>query len=243
MKKSIRHEILLSLDATSDSSVSGSELLSVIGDNQINISPATLLANLLELEELGLISLDRKANYAISLSDRGRQAAQEIHPGKETEATLVMVDLVSFTSFTDAFGDRAAKDTVDIFMKVSKKLLSNHKTSLIKQLGDGFLAAGPTKLDVLSLIQGIKTNLAIQSGRDWKLHAASHVGRPIKFRSDYFGRDVNLVARLCELSGPDELLFTGEINRPTIEISTSTIVIKGFKEPITIGTLSIGNKE
>ena len=239
MKQSIRRDILLALDENNLEAITGFELISVLGDGQSNLSAANLLANLLELEELGLVVLDRKRRYLISLTDKGKDTAKELNLAKQTEAMLIMVDLVSFTTFTDNFGDVAAKDTIEVLMKLSKKLLTQHKSNLIKHLGDGFLAAGPSNLDILKLVRNIRSELSNQTSVKWQLHAACHVGMPIKYKSDYFGRDVNLVARLCELSGADELVFTDQVKVSEPGVISSFINIKGFKDAIAVSKLKI----
>jgi class 3 adenylate cyclase len=62
------------------------------------------------------------------------------------------------------------------------------------------------------------------------LRAAVHSGRPISFRGDLFGADVNLAARLCSAAQPGELVMTTAPSDPAAE----SLNVRGLRDPISV---------
>ena len=104
----------------------------------------------------------------------------------------------------------------------------------MKVLGDGFLAWLPPAKDPLPVLRSVSAGCERPTGEPWQLHAASHVGRPIRHGGDLFGADVNLVARLCDAAGPGELVRSaGGQGEP------ESLAVRGFDDPILVWRVAI----
>jgi len=79
----------------------------------------------------------------------------------------------------------------------------------VKWLGDGvmlhFPDRGPGVLAALDMVEGVSTEALPPA------HVGIHAG-PVVFREgDYFGRTVNLAARIAEYARPGEVLVSEEV--------------------------------
>jgi class 3 adenylate cyclase len=104
----------------------------------------------------------------------------------------------------------------------------------VKALGDGFLAWLPPSADPMPVLSHVTARCERPSGDLWQLHAASHVGHPIRHHGDLFGRDVNLVARLCDAALPGELVRSGGGHGEPEHLS-----LRGFEDPISVWRVTI----
>jgi adenylate cyclase len=118
-----------------------------------------------------------------------------------------MADLVGFTRFTEQHGDAAAHEQASRFTHLARTTVRPAGGSLVKSLGDGVLLGLPPASDPVALLRTLASSLAATSPA-WRLHAGAHVGCPIRHAGDLYGRDVNLVSRLCARAGPGEVLLT-----------------------------------
>jgi len=167
---------------------------------------SVLLARLLELEASGHVLVERAGGYTFSLTPRGAEAAAELSPGRAVEVALLMLDLVGFVSFTVENGDDAARAAAELVHSVTVDALGPYGGRVVKSLGDGVLCCAPAGADVYGAVARIAQLLAEPAAGRWRIRAAMHRGTPIDLRGDLFGHDVNLVARLCELAGPNEVV-------------------------------------
>lgn len=167
-----------------------------------------LLVRLLRLEATGHVTVHRDDAMRFVLTDQGRSRAYEMAGGLTVHVRLLMVDLVGFVSFTASRGDEAARDAASTLAHAASAVVRSQGGEVVKGLGDGFLAWLPPTVDPLPLVVELGGRCTRPTGEPWRLRAASHVGNPIRHGGDLFGGDVNLVARLCQAAGPDELLLS-----------------------------------
>lgn len=171
-------------------------------------TPYQLLPALLRLEEAGLVAVDRSGDpYRYALTPQGTSAAYATGAAQPEPTLLVMADLVGFTAFTERHGDAAAHAQASRLAHLARGLARSAGGALVKSLGDGVLLGLPTSADPLRLLRRLAADLA-GSEPAWRLHAAAHVGCPIRHAGDVYGRDVNLVSRLCAQAAAGEVLVT-----------------------------------
>src|SRR5436190_1414169 len=80
--------------------------------------------------------------------------------------------------------------------------------TIVKPLGDGFMGTATRSDAAIDAVRQVAHRCRRPDGERWPLRASVHRGRPIAFRGDLFGADVNLAARLCEAASPGELVTT-----------------------------------
>lgn len=125
-------------------------------------------------------------------------------------AAIVFTDLVGYTAYTDAYGDRAAVDVLDRQAAIVERQLDG-KGRIVKELGDGLMlwfADGPAGLTAAcSILSAVED----ERGRDLfplAVRMGMHVGGVIERGADFVGQTVNIASRVADLAGPGELLVT-----------------------------------
>jgi len=190
-------------------------------------TPGALLPTLVALERARLLAVDRTADpYRYSLTPQGITAAYEAGPGQAFPAVLMMADLVGFTRFTERHGDTAAHEQASRLARTAKATVAPLGGALVKSLGDGVMLCAPPDSDPVGVLRTLANALAATPPA-WQVHAGAHAGAPIRHAGDVFGRDVNLVARLCAHARPGEVLLTA----PDGEVS---LRVDGFEEPVAV---------
>ena len=174
-----------------------------------------------------------QASVYMAEEDEGRAVALGA-----AHVALLFVDIKGFTAYVDTAGDRAGITAIEQFDRVvlEEQGESGH---VVKALGDGFMLAYPNALDAVTAGHAMMRRMPRELGP--ALHASVHEGLALHRGGDYFGRTVNLAARLLGLSGTDELLATRLVVESTGERfewePRVTTHIRGFREPIEIHRL------
>ena len=227
-------EVLLALLDVNEVGLSGTTLQQRLLEQGKKTRPDKLMVTLLRLEGTGHVRIDREAGWHFALTEKGRDRAYELGGGKPVHVQLLMADLVAFTAFTSAHGDAAARAAAGTLHHVASDAVRRDGGEVVKVLGDGFLAWIPPGSDPLPVLRAVAAGCERPTGEPWQLHAASHVGRPIRHGGDLFGADVNLVARLCDAAGPGELVRSaGGHGEP------ESLTVRGFDDPIPVWRVAI----
>jgi class 3 adenylate cyclase len=224
-------EVLLALLGTSvEGPIDGDTVARRLEANGRTMPPSRLMAQLLTLEGSGHLEVSREHGYRFALTALGEEAAYELGPGDPIEVVLVMVDLVGFVSFTAEHGDSAAHQAARQLQDSGDAELRRAGGKLVKPLGDGFLGTVRTSNEGVEVVRRVARRCVRPDGNPWPLRAAVHRGRPISFRGDLFGADVNLTSRLCSAAQPGELVMTTVADDPAAE----SIDVRGLSEPIAV---------
>lgn len=224
-------EVLLALLGTSnDGPIDGDTVSRRLVATGRELTPSRLLVQLLALEASGHLEVTREGGYRFALTGLGEEAAYELGPGDPIDVVLVMVDLVGFVSFTAEQGDNAAHHAARQLQDLGDMELRRAGGKLVKPLGDGFLGTVRTPTEGVGIVRSVAQRCLRPDGRPWPLRAAVHRGRPISFRGDLFGADVNLTARLCSAAHPGELVMTAIADDPTPE----SLEVRGLADPIKV---------
>lgn len=147
------------------------------------------------------------------LRELGLTALQvwQAHAGVEEQPSdqhlaVLFTDLAGFSDWTLEVGDDVA---VRALRRVGAEVepLVRRRGRVVKRLGDGLMAVLPTARDAVEAalaardaIEGLTVD-----GHRLHLRAGVHVGRPQQLGGDYYGRDVNIAARITDVAGPGEV--------------------------------------
>jgi class 3 adenylate cyclase len=97
----------------------------------------------LELVEPTLLYFHRRAYQRANREDVLRHLAEETTPPSSTpgeeHATVLFVDLASFTPLTATMGDQAAADVLRRFGVTVRSGATQHAGRIVKQIGDAFM--------------------------------------------------------------------------------------------------------
>jgi adenylate cyclase len=136
-------------------------------------------------------------------------------PGEMASAAIVFTDLVGFTAYTDAHGDRAAVDVLDRQSGIVEAGLAG-RGRLVKELGDGLMLwfdSGTTGVEAACDILASVTAARDATEFPLAVRMGMHLGEVVERGQDYIGQTVNIAARVTDLAGPGELLVTEQVVR------------------------------
>jgi adenylate cyclase len=152
-----------------------------------------------------------------------------------TTPAICFLDLTGYTRLTEERGDEAAAELVVRLTPLVQRPAERHGGKVVKRLGDGvmfhFRDPGDAVLAALEMLEAVS---------DAGLPPA-HIGLdagPIVFQGgDYFGRTVNVAARVAERAEPGQVLVTqGVVDAVGSEDVAFTpigsVVLKGVAQPV-----------
>jgi adenylate cyclase len=153
----------------------------------------------------------------------------------ELTVAIAFVDLVGFVSFTETEGEQEALDLLERFVVTIEDSLPA-SARVVKNIGDGVMIVGN---DPVSL-----TDWAIDFQQGFEQRSRPrigiHYGRTLYRDGDYYGRSVNLAARVVARAQAGEVLVTEHVRDTVPETPAlvferiADVQLKGFKEPTTL---------
>jgi adenylate cyclase len=137
--------------------------------------------------------------------------------------TFLFCDLVGFTALTDAEGDERAAAVAAGLHDHVRALAVAHDAELVKAMGDAAMlrcdeAAAAIEM-ALSLVDRVEADRTLPP-----IRAGVHRGPAVNQDGDWFGRTVNVAARLCSVAAGGEVL-----------VSESTLAAADELQSVTIG--------
>ncbi len=137
--------------------------------------------------------------------------------GERRLAAIMFTDLVGYSALTQQ-NEALALELVNTKRQLLNPLLDQHKGTLIKTMGDGFLVEFSSALQavqcamgVQSMLQGYNSSQAHE--RKINLRIGIHLG-DVEFRdSDVFGDGVNIASRIEPLAEPGGICISEDVAR------------------------------
>jgi adenylate cyclase len=119
------------------------------------------------------------------------------------------LDLTGYTRLTEERGDEAAAELAEALASLVRRRSQEHGGQPVKWLGDGvmfyFADPGESVLAALEMVDGVATE-ALPPAR-----VGIDAGPVIFQEGDYFGRTVNVAARIAAYARPGEVLVSQEV--------------------------------
>jgi adenylate cyclase len=122
---------------------------------------------------------------------------------------MCFLDITGYTRLTEERGDEAAADLAARLARLVRRSSQEHGGMPVKWLGDGvmfyFREPGAAVLAALEMAEVV--------GRHGlpPAHVGIHAGPVVFQEGDYFGRTVNLAARIAEYARPGEVVVSQEV--------------------------------
>jgi class 3 adenylate cyclase len=171
---------------------------------------------------LGMSQLIEAAILAMYHAHQEHVWSQNIFDGVEEQLELAglrnkfarppamcFLDMTGYTRLTEERGDEAAADLAASMARMVQRTSREHGGKLVKWLGDGVMFfyrdPGPGVVAALKMVDGI-----ISSGLP-PAHVGIHAGPVVFQEGDYFGRTVNIAARIAAYARPGEVLVSQEV--------------------------------
>jgi adenylate cyclase len=123
--------------------------------------------------------------------------------------TFLFADLVGFTALTDAEGDDRAADLALGFFERVRGLLPQYGAEELKTLGDGLALRCDEAAPGIAL--GVRIVDELGSAPAFPpVRVGVHTGPAVQKQGEWYGRTVNVAARLCSAAGGGEVLVSEE---------------------------------
>jgi adenylate cyclase len=131
----------------------------------------------------------------------------EIPVGMRPSHTFLFTDLVGYTALADAEGDdRAAEVALELQRRV-RLLLARYGGEEVKALGDGIMLRCGDPASAVLLGLRIVAELDVDSTLP-PVRIGIHSGEAVARNGDWYGRTVNVAARLCAVAPGGEVLVS-----------------------------------
>jgi adenylate cyclase len=132
-----------------------------------------------------------------------------LHRRLERPPAVCFLDITGYTRLTEERGDEAAADLAARLAHLVRRSSQEHDGTPVKWLGDGvmfyFREPGAAVLAAVEMV-------AVVGSHDLPpAHVGIHAGPVVFQEGDYFGRTVNLAARIAEYARPGEVLVSQEV--------------------------------
>ena len=212
------------------------------GMTEVEMHEATLeygveLAPLLEQALLAMYHAHQEHTWTENLIgeiedalDRSGLRSRLIEP-----PAICFLDITGYTRLTEERGDEAAAELAARLTPLVQRPAERHGGKVVKWLGDGvmFHFREPTGgvVAALEMVDALSTEGLPPA------HVGLHTG-PVVFQGgDYFGRTVNLAARIGEKAAPGQVLVTQEIVDRVVHDGIAfepvgAVELKGVSEPV-----------
>ena len=153
---------------------------------------------------------------------------------RDVQPAIAFLDISGFTALTEERGDEAAVALIGALEDLVDEVARRHRGKVVKRLGDGVMLhfaeprdAVDAALELVVSARGVglpPARLGIDSGR-------------VVFRDgDYYGRTVNVAARVTDYARPGDVLVTEAVaaalsDRGRLE-KVGPVALKGLREPV-----------
>lgn len=131
--------------------------------------------------------------------------------------TFLFADLVGFTALAEVEGDDRALEVVLEMQRRVRALLSHHGAEEVKSIGDGvMLRCGDPRKAVtlgLTLVRKLDEGDGLPPAR-----VGIHTGPALSNDGDWYGRTVNVAARLCAVAPGGEVMVSEATRQAVGEI-------------------------
>jgi len=140
---------------------------------------------------------------------RARWKRAGLHRRLERPPAMCFLDLTGYTRLTEERGDAAAAELAARLASLVRRSALEHEGTPVKWLGDGvmfyFRAPGAAVVAAVEMVEVV--------GRQGlpPAHVGIHAGPVVVQDGDYFGRTVNLAARMAEYARPGEVVVSQEV--------------------------------
>ena len=150
---------------------------------------------------------------------------------------IAFLDLTGYTALTEEAGDEAAAELATSLATIVQEATQAHGGRAVKWLGDGvmlhFADPGGAVLSSLDLVERTETVVSVPA------RVGINAGSVVVQEGDYFGRTVNIAARIADYARPREVLVSEEAKRRAklagVQLELiGDIGLKGVSGPVTL---------
>jgi class 3 adenylate cyclase len=166
------------------------------------------------------------------MDERGIAPRRPRHP-----PAIAFLDVTGYTALTEDRGDEAAATLAAGLATIVREAADAGGGQAVKWLGDGvmfhFANPGAAVLSALDLVERTERTMSVPT------RVGINAGSVIVQEGDYFGRTVNIAARIADYAGPHEVLVSEETKQSagTANVAfelVGDVFLKGVSAPVTL---------
>ena len=146
---------------------------------------------------------------------------------KITSLTFLFTDLKGSTELYERVGDLVAYDLVRAHFRILNEIVATERGAVVKTIGDAIMATFPTPgramaaaLRMREALKELKNELLLKIG----IHEGPCLAVSLNDRPDYFGRTVNIAARVQGLATSRAIFAT----TPVVADSEASMLLKSI---------------
>jgi adenylate cyclase len=153
----------------------------------------------------------------------------------QLRVAIAFADLVGFVRFTEEAGEAEALDLIERFVEAVEESLPGD-ARVVKNIGDGVMIVGNDPVALADWAIRFQTGFEKRS----RPRIGIHYGETVYRDGDYYGRNVNLAARVMTRAQAGEVLVTKPIyelmvGKPEVQLEPiGEFDLKGFSEPMSL---------
>jgi class 3 adenylate cyclase/DNA-binding transcriptional MerR regulator len=169
------------------------------------------------------------------------QQLGEVAEDQRRPPAIAFLDLTGYTALTEERGDEAGAELADRLAALVNEAAQPHGGHPVKWLGDGvmfhFPDAGAAVLTGLDLVEQTPSLV------DVRARVGVNAGRVIFRDGDYFGRTVNVAARIADYARPGEVLVSEDVTNEwhgdgVMFEAIGPVALKGLKDDVKLYSAS-----
>jgi adenylate cyclase len=165
--------------------------------------------------------------------------AHDDHRDLDTDRahTFLFADLVGFTALAELEGDGRALEVALNLQRRAGQLLDDHRAEQVKTFGDGLMLRCDDAQDAICLGLRLVDDLAAQPDSP-PVRVGIHTGPALANDGDWYGRTVNVAARLCAVAPGGEVMVSEQTRQaagsmPTVKWSDRELHwLRNVPEPV-----------
>jgi adenylate cyclase len=121
--------------------------------------------------------------------------------------TFLFADLVGFTALAELEGDDRALEVALTLQRRVRELLAQHSAEQVKAIGDGLMLRSSEPQAAIRLGMRLVDELGAEAGVP-PVRVGIHTGPALANEGDWYGRTVNVAARLCAVAPGGEVIVS-----------------------------------
>ncbi len=145
-------------------------------------------------------------DYLVAVTEGFMEERGITPPQPRQPPAIAFLDLTGYTALADERGDEAAAELAASLASIVQDAAQAHRGRPVKWLGDGvmfhFADAGNAILTGLELVEQTEVETSVPA------RVGINAGAVIAQEGDYFGRTVNVAARIADYARPREVLVS-----------------------------------
>jgi adenylate cyclase len=122
---------------------------------------------------------------------------------------VCFLDITGYTRLTEERGDEAAAELAARLARLVRRSAQEHEGTPVKWLGDGVMFYFREPVD--AVLAALEMAAAVGSHDLPPAHVGIHAGPVVFQEGDYFGKTVNIAARIADYARPGEVLVSQEV--------------------------------